>query len=185
MDRYAGKFYANNATPSGILTVPVGVKVKPEDKILMKQAWDELNGGSHRRGTAVLDGGLTFTPVSISQADAAYIESVNMSRQQICGLFGLHPAQIGDTARVAGETFAGQQLSYLVDCLRPWLNRIQQELHRKLIPKFSGLSIEHDVSDRLRVDFASQMQGYAIGRQWGFYTSNQVRAKLGRESWRS
>jgi len=179
MDRFTGNFYSNNAVPSGILTLPEGLKTKPEDKQKMKQDWDMMNGGQNRRSTAILDQGVTYKPMSISQADAEFLASKNMSRQEICGLFGLHPAQIGDTSRVAGETFAGQQLSFLVDCLRPWLNRIEQELHRKLLPKYSGLTIEHDISDRLRVDFASQMQGYAVGRQWGFYTANQVRAKLG------
>jgi HK97 family phage portal protein len=179
MDRYAGNFYANSAVPSGILTAPPEKTIKPEVKQLMRQDWEQQNGGSNRRRTAVLDQGMTFTPLSISQADADYIASKNMSRQALCGLFGLLPSQIGDTARVAGETFAAQQLTFLVDCLRPWLNRIQQELHRKLIPKYSGLTIEHDISDRLRVDFASQMQGYATGRQWGWYSANDIRAKLG------
>jgi len=179
MSRYEGQFYGNNATPSGILTVPEGKKTKPEDKVLMRQDWQEMNGGQHRRGVAVLDNGMTFTPLSISQADAEWVASKNMSREELCGLFSLHPSQIGSEARVAGETYSSQQLSYLTDCLRPWLNRVSQELTRKLIPKFSGLSIEHNISDRLRVDFASQMQGYAVGRQWGFYTANQVRAKLG------
>lgn len=179
MDRYQGQFYSNSAVPSGILTAPAPMKVKPEDKTIMRADWEEQNSGYNRRRTAVLDGGMTFTPLSISQADAEFLASKNYSRQEICGLFGLLPSQIGDTARVAGETFAAQQLTFLVDCLRPWLNKIQQELHRRLIPKFSGLTIEHDVSDRLRVDFASQMQGYAVGRQWGFYTANQVRKALG------
>jgi HK97 family phage portal protein len=179
MDRYAGQFYGNNAMPSGIITIPPEKKVKPEVKVDMRRDWDSLNSGFNRRGTAVLDQGITFTPLSISQADSEFLLSKNMSRQEICGLFGLLPSQIGDTARVAGETFAAQQLTFLVDCLRPWTNRIQQELTRKLLPKFSGLSIEHDISDRLRVDFATQQQGYAIGRTGGWYTANQIRAKLG------
>jgi HK97 family phage portal protein len=179
MDAYQGKFYRNNATPSGIITVPVDKKVKPEDKIQMRQDWEELQGGSNQRRVGILDGGMTFSPLSISQVDSAYLASKNYSRQEICGLFGILPSQIGDTARVAGETFAAQQLTFLVDCLRPWLNLIQQELHRKLIPKFSGLTIEHDISDRLRVDFATQMQGFATAKQWGWINSNQILAKLG------
>lgn len=179
MDRYQGQFYSNSAVPSGILTLPEGTKVKPEDKPKMRADWEEQNSSSNRRRTAVLDGGMTFTPLSISQADAEWLSSRNWTRQTLCGLFGLLPSQIGDTARVAGETFAAQQLTFLVDCLRPWLNKIQQELHRKLIPKFSGLTIEHDISDRLRVDFASQMAGFATLKQWGVLTTNQIRAKLG------
>jgi len=179
MSRYEGQFYNNSAVPSGILTAPAEKKIKPEDKTQMRQDWEDQNSGYNRRRTAVLDGGMTFTPLAISQADSEFLASKNYSRQEICGLFGLLPSQIGDTSRVAGETFAQQQLTFLVDCLRPWLNKIQQELHRKLIPKFSGLSIEHDVSDRLRVDFATQMAGFATAKQFGWMNSNQILAKLG------
>jgi HK97 family phage portal protein len=182
MDRYQGQFYSNGATPSGVLTVPAPIKTKPEDRYKMREGWEELQGGRNQRRVAVLDQGITFTPLSISQADADYISSNNLNRQAICGLFGLLPSQIGDTARVAGETFEAQQLTFLTDCLRPWLNRIQQELTRKLLPKSQNpgrkYSIAHDVSDRLKMDVKSQIEALAIARQWGIVTANQAREQL-------
>jgi HK97 family phage prohead protease len=36
-----------------------------------------------------------------------------------------------------------------------------------------------DLRERLRGDFASTMNGYAVGKQWGFYSTNDVRKELG------
>jgi HK97 family phage portal protein len=183
MDRFNARFYANNSTPSGVITLPAPMKAKPEDRTKMRQDWDEMQGGRNQRRVAVLDQGMTFSPLSISQADSEYISSKNMSRQEIAGLFNLHPAQIGDTSRVAGETYASQQQAYLTDCLHPLLKKIRNEVSRKLLPRSQNpdgkYSLEHDSSYRLKLDAKSQMEAYAIGRQWGFYTANQVRKELG------
>ena len=139
MDKFGGRFFANNATPSGIISM-LG-KVKPEDKPKMRADWEMQQVGSNQRRINILDQGTTFTPITISQSDSQFLESKNYTRQEICGLFRVHPSQIGDTSRVAGETYAAQQLTFLNDCLRPWLNRIQQELTRKLLPKNTGANI--------------------------------------------
>ena len=183
MDKFNGRFFANNATPSGILTLPTGMKVKSEDKPKMRKDWEDQQLGGNQHRINILDQGATFTPITISQADSQFLESKNYTRQEICGLFRIHPSQIGDTARVAGETYAAQQLTFLNDCLRPWLNRIQQELTRKLLPKSQALtskySISHDVSDRLKMDLKSQMEAFATARQWGLITANEARMELG------
>lgn len=182
MDKFNGRFFANNSTPSGILTLPENMKVKPEDKPKMRADWEAQQAGSNQHRINILDQGATFTPISINNKDAEFLASRNFTRQEICGLFGLLPSQIGDTARVAGETFAAQQLTFLTDCLRPWLNRISQELSRKLLSRSQDptrkYSIAHDVSDRLKMDVKSQMEAFAVARQWGLITANEARAEL-------
>jgi hypothetical protein len=39
--------------------------------------------------------------------------------------------------------------------------------------------VEFDTSELLRGDFKSMMDGFAVGKQWGFYSTNTVLAKLG------
>ena len=179
MDKFGNRFFANNATPSGILTMPATMKAKPEEKPKMRADWEMQQRGNNQHRVNILDGGMTFTPITIPNNDAQWIESQNLSRQMICGLFKIMPSMIGDTARVAGETYAAQQLSFLTHTLRPWLNRISQELTRKLLVGLPQYSIVHDVSDMLKTDFKTQMDGFAASRQWGLMTSNQCREALG------
>ena len=177
MDKYSGRFWANDATPSGVLKS--SAKIKPEDKLKMRSDWGALNSGANQHKIAILDSDLTYQAIGIPNADSEWIANMRLSRESICGLFKVNPSQIGDTARVAGETYGAQQLAWLTHTLRPWLNRIQQELTRKLIPGLPQYSIEHNVSDLLRLDFKSQMDSFAVARQWGILTSNECREQLG------
>ena len=176
-DKFGARFFANNATPSGILTL--ANKIKPEEKTRMREDWDALQTGRNQHRTAVLDQDLKYTPIQISNSDAQWIESQKFSREQICGLFKIQPSQIGDVSRVAGETYAGQQLNFLTLTLRPWLNRISQELTRKLLPGLPQYSIQHDVSDLLRLDLKSQMAALKDSIQSGMMTANEARLELG------
>lgn len=176
MDKFGNRYFANNATPSGVLSTTA--KVKPEDRIKMRQDWEALHSAGNQHRTAILDNDLKYQSISIPNSDSQWIDAMKMSRESICGLFGLQCSQIGSEARVAGETYAAQQMAFLTDCLRPWLNRITQELTRKLLPGLPQYSIAHDVSDRLRLDFKSQMDGFAVARQWGLMTANQCRKSL-------
>jgi HK97 family phage portal protein len=181
MDKFNGRFFANNATPAVVITVDA--KMKPEDKSKARGDWEALHSGANQHRVGVLDAGMDVKTLSISNADAEFLASRKFTREEICGLFGILPSQIGDTARVAGETFEAQQLTFLTDCLQIWLIKIRQELTRKLLPKSQNpgrkYSIVHDVSGRLKMDRKSQMEALAVGRQWGIVTSNQAREQLG------
>ena len=176
-DKFGARFFANNATPSGVLST--ANKVKPEDKIKMRADWEALQQGQNQHRTAVLDLDLKYTPISMSNADSQWLESQKFSREQICGLFKLHPSMIGDVSRVAGETYQGQMLNFLTITLRSWLNRISQELTRKLLPGLPQYSIQHDVSDLLRLDVKSQMDALKTSVSAGLMTVNEARSELG------
>jgi HK97 family phage portal protein len=180
MDKFNGRFFANDATPSLILTT--AKKIMPEDKVKVRADWKALHSGHSQHRVAILDQDMAVKQLSISNADAEFLASRKYTREEICGLFGILPSQIGDTARVAGETFEAQQLTFLTDCLSMWLGKIRQELTRKLLPKSQNpgrkYRIAHDVSGRLKMDRKSQMEAFAIARQWGLMTANQARELL-------
>lgn len=98
----------------------------------------------------------------MSNADSQFLESSKFSREQICGMFGLKPSQIGSESRVSGETFSGQQLDFLTGTLGPLLKKIEQELTRKLLAGLPSYSIRHDVSDRLRLDIKARWTPFPL-----------------------
>jgi len=61
--------------------------------------------------------------------------------------------------------------------LRPWLVRWEQELNRKLFGTAgtAGLYCEHAVDGLLRGDQESRFNAYAVGRQWGWLSADDVR----------
>jgi HK97 family phage portal protein len=177
MDRFANRYFANSAMPS--LAITTSKVVKAEDKMSMRRDWEMMHSRQNQHKLAVLDSDTDLKVLSIPNSDSQFLESRQLSREEICGLFGVKPSQIGDTARVAGETFSGQQLTFLTDTLNPWLQKIRQEITRKLLSGRPDLSVVHDTSDRLKLDVESQMKAFAVSMQWGILTANDCRKQLG------
>ncbi len=177
MERSAGRFFGNFSVPQ--LAMLTKKLVKPETKHQMRSDWEALQSGPNQHRVAILDGEMDLKILSVSNADSQFLESRKFSREQICGMFGLKPSQIGSESRVSGETYSAQQLDFLTGTLGPLLKKIEQELTRKLLSGLSSYSIRHDISDRLRLDIKSQMEAFSTGRQWGILTANECRRELG------
>lgn len=98
-------------------------------------------------------------------------------------MYHLPPHYAGDTSRLSGNNAEQQNLQVVIDTLRPYLSRFEGEYVRKLMPtsgrKANKYFISFDVSERLRGDFKTQQEGFAAGVQWGWFSPNDVRRKLG------
>ena len=62
--------------------------------------------------------------------------------------------------------------------IRPWLVRIEQAMNRALFPeKEKGVFyVRFNMDGLMRGDYKSRMEGYAIGRQNGWMSANDIRA---------
>jgi HK97 family phage portal protein len=170
------KVAQNYAQPQvALLTKQV---MKPETKAKVKADWQALQGGINQHSVAILDSELDIKVLSMPASDSQWIESRKMSREELCGLFRLKPSQIGSESRVAGETYAAEQLSFLTDTLNPFLQRLTQEVSRKILPGLPQYMVHHDVHSRLRLDVETQMKTFATARQWGILTANEARAQM-------
>jgi len=91
-------------------------------------------------------------------------------------------SKAGDLQRLMVEAHIGSKLSLTV--LRGEkpivldVVPVEQEIARKLFPNVGRNAGRHivrfDLRERLRGDAASQAQAHAIGRQWGWYSANDV-----------
>jgi hypothetical protein len=72
-----------------------------------------------------------------------------------------------------------ENLAFLTETLRPWLIRFEQELACKLLnpAEKKVLYFEHLVDGMLRADQAARYAAYAIGRNWGWLSVNEIRAR--------
>lgn len=90
---------------------------------------------------------------------------------------------VGDTTRLSNSNHEQASLQFVTDTLRPYMTKLEQEINSKLMPRMGRNAghyfVQFDVKDRLRGDFQTTMQGYALGRQWGFYSANDIRQEQG------
>jgi len=176
-EKFGSKFFGNGSRPGGLLT-PNG-KIDEKELINFRKFWEAANGGENQGRIGVLPQSWNYTQLGLSPEDSQFLETRQFSRTDIAALFRLPPHMVGDTTRLSNGNAEQQSLSFVTDTLRPYLVRIEKEIQRKLLPEDGSLFAEFDVSERLRGDFATTMQGFATGKQWGFYSTNQVLEKLG------
>ena len=174
-EEYGSRFFANGARPSGILTHPNTVK----DPAALRASWNEAYGGSGNTGrVAVLEEGMTFTPLSMPNNEAQFLETRRFQVTEICRIFRVPPHMIGDLERATFSNIESQNISFAVHTIRPWLVRIEQAINRALIPQNekARFYVQFNIDGLMRGDYKSRMEGYAIARQNGWMSANDIRA---------
>lgn len=178
--KYGSRFFGNGARPSGVLSFEGTLTEK--QKAEARESWNQTQGGENAQSTAVLPGPWKYAQIGISPEDSQFLETRQFQRAEIAALFRVSPHMVGDLSRLSNNNAEQQNLSFVTDTLRPYLCRIEGEVQRKLMPNVGRNAgryvIEFDVSERLRGDFKTTMDGYAVGKQWGFYSTNDVRKEL-------
>lgn len=174
-EEYGAKFFANGATPGGILEHP-GVVKDPER---VRASWNSAFGGSaNANKVAVLEEGMKYTPISISSNEAQFLETRKFQINEIARIFRVPPHMVGDLEKSSFSNIEQQSLEFVKYTLEPWLIRWEQSLVRSLIlPGDKGkYFIKFNVDGLLRGDYESRMNGYATARQNGWMSANDIRA---------
>ena len=180
-ERFGSRFFANYATPSVAIKTEATVDSLTKQK--MRNDWEANQSGKNTHRVAILDQGLEIQQLGISQADAQFLETRMYTRSDLAAIFRCPVHMVGDTTKLSNANTENMNLSFVTDTLRLYLSRIEREIERKLLHPVAGrrseFVVEFDVSERLRGDFSSSMSGYAIGRQWGWLSANDVRRTMG------
>jgi len=173
-EEYGSKFFSNGARPSGILTHPNTVK---EPKRL-RDSWNAAYGGSVNSGrVAILEEGMKFETISMPNNEAQFLETRKFQVSEICRIFRVPPHLVGDLEHATFSNIEHQSISFAVHTIRPWLVRIEQAINRSLFsekekPRFYA---QFNIDGLMRGAYKERMEGYAIARQNGWMSANDIR----------
>lgn len=173
-EEYGSKFFANGASPSGVLEHPSTIK----DPEKLRESWNSLfkgSGNSHR--IAILEEGLKYTPIAISPNEAQFLETRKFQIDEIARIFRVPPHMVGDLDKSSFSNIEQQSLEFLKYTLGPWVVRWEQAIHRSLLSETEKKDYfaKFNVDGLLRGDYQSRMNGYAVGIQNGFMSPNDIR----------
>lgn len=172
-EEYGASFFGNGASPSGVLEHP-GVIKNPER---VRDAWQKAYGGINNHRTAILEEGMKYTPISIPNNDAQFLETRKFQIAEIARLYRVPLHMIGDLEHATFSNIEQQSLEFVKYTLDPWLIRWEQSLQKALLSDSEKKQyfIKFNVDGLLRGDYASRMQGYATARQNGWMSANDFR----------
>lgn len=173
-EEFGSKFFANGAAPSGVLEHPGTIK----DPSRVREAWQSQFGGSGNSGkVAVLEEGMKYTPISISPEQAQFLETRKFQINEIARIFRVPPHMVGDLEKSSFSNIEQQSLEFVKYTLDPWVVRWEQSLSRSLLSEDEKKQyfFKFNLEGLLRGDYQSRMNGYAIARQNGWMSANDIR----------
>lgn len=173
-EEFGAKFFANGAAPSGVLEHPGTIK----DPAKVRDSWNSTFGGSANSGkVAVLEEGMKYTPISISPEQAQFLETRKFQINEIARIFRVPPHMVGDLEKSSFSNIEQQSLEFVKYTLEPWVVRWEQALSRALLSATEKPTyfFKFNLEGLLRGDYQSRMNGYAIARQNGWMSANDIR----------
>ena len=173
-EEYGAKFFANGAAPGGVLEHPGTIK----DPQRVRESWQSTFGGSgNANKIAVLEEGMKYTPIGISPEQAQFLETRKFQINEIARIFRVPPHMVGDLEKSSFSNIEQQSLEFVKYTLDPWVIRWEQSIQRSLMSKDEKAVyfVKFNLEGLLRGDYQSRMNGYAIGRQNGWMSANDIR----------
>lgn len=175
-EEYGASWFGNGGKPDAALTTDA--KLKPETvEVLIKQ-WKNRQVDK----VLILEQGLKYQPFSASPNESQFIETRKFQISEISRIFGVPPHMLGDLERATFSNIEHQGIQCVTYTFMPWMKRAEKEMERKLLndTEKDTLSIRFNVDGLLRGDMKSRYEAYAVGRNNGFLSVNDVREK---EDW--
>ncbi len=175
VEEYGAKFFANGASPGGVLEHPGILK----DPTKVRESWNSLfQGSANSNRVAVLEEGMSFKSITIPPEQSQFLQSRKFQIEEICRIFRIPPHLVADLEKATFSNIEHQAISFVVHTIRPWLVRIEQSMMKVLFSETEKKTyfVSFAVDGLLRGDYASRMQGYSVGIQNGFLSPNDVRS---------
>lgn len=152
-----------------------------EQKEQIRTQWKEIMA-CEDGGIAILGADMTFTPITVSAADAQLLETRHFNVEEIARFYGISPTLLGDLTKSSYATFEATSLDFLTNCLQPRLTNVEQELNRKLLLRKEKQELKmhfaFETEDLLRCTKTEMAQYYRDMINNGVMSVNEVRRKI-------
>lgn len=173
-EEYGASFFANGASPSGVLEHPGVLK----DPSKVRDSWNAVYRGSNNaHKVAVLEEGMKYQQIGIPPEEAQFLETRKFQLDEIARLYRIPPHMIGDLDKSSFNNIEQQSMEFVKYTLDPWVVRWEQAMQRSLLlpEEKKRYFLRFNVNGLMRGDYESRMTGYSIGRQNGWLSANDIR----------
>jgi HK97 family phage portal protein len=189
-EHYGARFFANDATPGGVLTSPGHFKDK-EVRQAFADHWQRAQAGRNRGRTAVLEDGMKYESVGVTNTDAQFLESRKFQVADIARVFRVPLVLIGETEKSTSWGTGIEQFmqAFVTHTIRPWCVRWEQALQRDFLTDEERTEDEHFmeflVEALLRGDTKSRYDAYnsAIDHKWMLPNEARERENMNPVPW--
>jgi HK97 family phage portal protein len=181
-EKFGGQLFRNGAKMGGVLETPS--KLSDVAYTRLRNSFDEATSGENAHKTALLEDGVKFSKISMSNDDAQFLDTRKYQRSEIAGLFRVPPHKIGDLEKATFGNIEEQNIQFITDAVQPLATRIEHAIRRDLfsLDDRKSLCLRADMSELLRGNATSRAAFDASGILNGWMTRNEARKREGLNS---
>ena len=173
-EQFGGSFFGNSARPAGVLSHPSRLSREAAENL--RETWRQAFSGVSNAGrTAILEEGMSWQALGLSNEDAQYLQTREYQITEIARWYGIPPHMLASMKNATFSNIEHQGIEFVTYSLRPWLVRWESEIARKLHFDDTYFS-EFIVDGLLRGDTKTRYDGYRIARETGWLSVNEIRS---------
>ncbi|WAH38611.1 phage portal protein [Alicyclobacillus dauci] len=179
---FAARFYGQGMNAGGILEHPNELSDKAYDR-LKEDIAESWSGIRNAWKPIILEDGMKYNRISMPMADAQFVETRKLARDEICGLFRVPPHMIANLDKATFSNIEQMSLEFVMYSLMPYISKWENAINWKLFSKRDrqqGYFVKFDLNELLRADYVSRQNGMAIQRQNGVINADEWRSVEGR-----
>lgn len=177
MQSYSNRFYENDAKPGGgWIESPARFK-DSADKQEFRDSWQAMQGGANRGKIAVLEDGMKFHELGLSNTDSQFVEARRDKVSDVCRIFRVPPHMVSDLSRATFSNIEQQSIDFWSNTMKPWAMCWKASVEFFLLGEELGLDVEFDVGPMQVGDMNSRYTAYSVAIFSGWITRNEVRAR--------
>lgn len=176
--QHGATFFANG-THCGSILKHKG-QIGPQGQANLRASLDVFRNPDYAHRTLILEEGMEFERIGMTQEDAQFIETAKLTRTDIAMFFGVPPHMIGDTEKSTswGSGIEQQQQGFVAYSLEDWLQIWEEGYQFDLVPEAEQGEIyaRFNRAALVRGDISTRTSAYVSALQFGWMSPNEVRA---------
>lgn len=132
-EEHSARMFSNGARVGGVLSTDN--TIQDDQKKKLRASWEETQGGpSNAFKTAILWGGLKWSPMAQQNDQAQLIEQRRFQIEEVCRFARVLPIMVGHSDKTATFASAEQMfLAHVVHTMGPWYARLEQSANINLL----------------------------------------------------
>ena len=178
VETYGNTFFRNGAKLSGVLSTDRQMSELSIERLKtsFQEQYANLNDANK---TLILEEGLKFQQVSISNEQAQFLASRDMAIQEIARVYNIPPHMLKDLSKSSFNNIEQQSAEFVRYTIQPYLSILESEMNMKLFKQNEqGKLFTHfDVNGLLRGSPNDRATFYEKMISIGAMTVNEVRQR--------
>lgn len=176
--QHAKNLFSNGVVSNGVIEIPTLLDEESFD-LFRNSLLESYTGFRNSNKPLLLEGGAKWNSISMSNADSQFLESRRFNKEEIAGIFRVPPHLIGDLTHATFSNIEHQAMEFVQYSLMPYIVKIEQRIISDLLNEEEQTKYyaKFNADALLRGDLNSRYGAYAIGRNNGWLSVNDVRAK--------